>query len=63
LTEDEIFSGMREFMNSHQMMIEGSAGVAIAGFLKLQHKFKNKKVLIVLCGANISSEKLMEVVS
>ena len=63
LTEDEIFSGMREFMNSHQMMIEGSAGVAIAGFLKLQHKFKNKKALIIVCGANISSEKLMEVVS
>ena len=45
------------------MMIEGAAGVAIAGFLKLQRQFKNKKVLIVLCGANISSEKLMEVVS
>ena len=50
-------------MSCHQMMIEGAAGVAIAGFLKLQRKFKNKKVLIVLCGANISSEKLMEVVS
>ena len=63
LTEDEIFSGMREFMNSHQMMIEGAAGVAIAGFLKMQHQFQNKQVLIVICGANISSEKLMEVLS
>jgi threonine dehydratase len=63
LTEDEIFSGMSEFMNSHQMMIEGAAGVAIAGFLKMQHQFQNKQVLIVICGANISSEKLMEVLS
>jgi threonine dehydratase len=63
LTEDEIFSGMREFMNSHQMMIEGAAGVAIAGFLKMQHQFQKKQVLIVICGANISSEKLMEVLS
>jgi threonine dehydratase len=63
LTEDEIIRSMKEFMNSHQMMIEGSAGVAIAGFSKLQHQFQNKQVLIVVCGANISSEKLIEVLS
>jgi threonine dehydratase len=63
LTEDEIIKSMKEFMNSHQMMIEGSAGVAIAGFSKLQHQFQNKQVLIVVCGANISSEKLIEVLS
>ena len=63
LTEDEIIRSMKKFMNSHQMMIEGSAGVAIAGFSKLQHQFQNKQVLIVVCGANISSEKLIEVLS
>ena len=63
LTEDEIIKSMKEFMNSHQMMIEGAAGVAIAGFSKLQHQFQNKQVLIVVCGANISSEKLIEVLS
>ena len=63
LTEDEIIKSMKGFMNSHQMMIEGAAGVAIAGFSKLQHQFQNKQVLIVVCGANISSEKLIEVLS
>ena len=63
LTEDEIIKSMKEFMNSHQMMIEGAAGVAIAGFSKIQHQFQNKQVLIVVCGANISSEKLIEVLS
>jgi len=63
LTEDEIIKSMKEFMNSHQMMIEGAAGAAIAGFSKLQHQFQNKQVLIVVCGANISSEKLIEVLS
>jgi len=63
LTEDEIIKSMKGFMNSHQMMIEGAAGTAIAGFSKLQHQFQNKQVLIVVCGANISSEKLIEVLS
>ena len=63
LTEDEIIKSMKEFMNSHQMMIEGAGGVAIAGFSKIQHQFQNKQVLIVVCGANISSEKLIEVLS
>ena len=63
LTEDEIIKSMKGFMNSHQMMIEGAAGAAIAGFSKLQHQFQNKQVLIVVCGANISSEKLIEVLS
>ena len=63
LTEDEIIKSMKGFMNSHQMMIEGAAGVAIAGFSKIQHQFQNKQVLIVVCGANISSEKLIEVLS
>jgi len=63
LTEDEIIKSMKGFMNRHQMMIEGAAGVAIAGFSKLQHQFQNKQVLIVVCGANISSEKLIEVLS
>jgi len=63
LTEDEIIKSMKGFMNSHQMMIEGAAGVAFAGFSKIQHQFQNKQVLIVVCGANISSEKLIEVLS
>ena len=63
LSEDEIITAMKEFMNSHQMMIEGAAGVALAGFIKTQQQFQNKRVLIVVCGSNISTEKLMEVLS
>ena len=52
---------MKDFIGEHQMMIEGAAGVAIAGLLKENEKYKDKKVLIVICGGNISNQTLVEV--
>ena len=43
------------------MMIEGAAGVAIASFLKESGQYRNKKVLIIICGGNISNQTLVEV--
>jgi threonine dehydratase len=54
LSEEEIAEAMRRFIETHHMLIEGSAGVAIAGFLKMQESFRNQNVVIVICGANIS---------
>ena len=61
LSEDQIAEAMKDFIGSHQMLIEGSAAVAIAGFIKDQENWKNKKVLIVICGANVSNEILRRV--
>ena len=61
LSEKEIASAMKDFIGEHQMMIEGAAGVAIAGFLKEKEKYRDKKVLIVICGGNISNQTLVEV--
>ena len=61
LSEKEIASAMKDFIGEHQMMIEGAAGVAIAGFLKENEKYRDKKVLIVICGGNISNQTLVEV--
>ena len=44
------------------MMIEGAAGVAIAGFLQVAQEYKDKRVAIVICGVNISLEKLSGVI-
>ena len=43
------------------MMIEGAAGVAIAGYLQLKEQFAGHDVVIVLCGANISMTRLKSV--
>ena len=61
VSEDQITEAMKDFIGSHQMLIEGAAAVAIAGCIKDQKNWKNKKVLIVICGANVSNEILLRV--
>ncbi len=61
VTEEEIASSLREFMGAHHLLIEGSAAVAIATFLKIADQFENSRVAIVLCGANISLQTLKEI--
>jgi threonine dehydratase len=53
-SEAEIAAAMRGFMETHHQMIEGAAGAALAGFAKLQDRFRQQNVVIVICGANIS---------
>ena len=61
VSEEQIAEAMKDFIGNHQMLIEGSAAVAIAGFMKDLENWKNKKVLIVICGANVSNEVLLRV--
>jgi len=61
VSEGEIANSLVEFMGAHHMLIEGSAAVAIAAFLKHRHKFAGQRVVIVLCGANISLDTLKRV--
>ncbi len=58
VTEDEIRESLRLFMQTHHMMIEGAAGVAVASYLKMKEQFKGMNVVIIICGANISLEVL-----
>jgi len=61
VSEDEIRDAMRLIIDRHHTLIEGAAGVAVAGFLKEKDRFAGRNVVIVLCGANISRERLREV--
>ncbi|MFN2124157.1 MAG: threonine/serine dehydratase [Candidatus Promineifilaceae bacterium] len=58
VSEDEIVDSLRTFMSTQHMLIEGSAAVAIAAFQKTAVDLRGKDVAIILCGANISLEKL-----
>ena len=60
ITEREIAESFGAFMKNHNMLIEGSAAMAIAGFLKQKDRWSGKQVAIVLCGANISTKTLKE---
>ena len=50
------------FIDSHHMLPEGAAGVAIAGFLASAEKYQGKNVVIIVCGGNISRETLKKVI-
>lgn len=63
VSEDEIVTAMRLVIERHHTMIEGAAGVAVAALLKQRQSWRGKRVVVVLCGANISLDKLRAVLS
>jgi len=62
VSEKQIAHAMREFIDSHHMLLEGAAGVAIAGFLEVAGEYIGKNIIIVVCGGNISRETLKKVI-
>lgn len=58
VSEEEIRQAMRLCIEAHHMLIEGAAGVPLAALLKTPARFREKTVVVVLCGANISMETL-----
>lgn len=61
ITEEEIAEAIRLMIRHQSKLVEGSSGVAIASLLKEPGRFANKKTVVIVCGANISLEKLKEV--
>ncbi len=61
VTEGEIRETLRTFVETHHMLIEGAAAVAVASYLKMKERFEGKNVVIVICGSNISVRRLKEV--
>ena len=66
--EDEIASAMRRFIEDHHQLVEGSAGVALAALERRAAAggalgLGGERVGVVLCGANISNTRLMQVLA
>lgn len=59
--EEQIASAMRRYMDSGNDVIEGAAGVAIAGMLERAAHVAGKKVVVIICGGNVSDEVLARV--
>ncbi len=53
MDEDAIRDAVRRVVGHHHTLIEGAAGVAVAGYLAHRERFAGQDVAIVLCGANI----------
>jgi len=61
VSEEEIRDAMRLVIDHHHTLVEGAAGVAVAGYLKEKDRHAGHNVVIVLCGGNISRDRLKEV--
>jgi threonine dehydratase len=52
---------MRLYVQKEHMLLEGSAAVALAGFLKQASRWKNQDVVVVICGRNVDSATLKSI--
>lgn len=62
-SEDEIAKGIRAVFEKERKIIEGAAAVAVSALLKDPRKWENQTSVIVICGGNISRDKLVQVLS
>jgi threonine dehydratase len=62
VSEDEIAAAMRLMIETQHTLVEGSAGVAVAGYLRLKDEMRGKTAAIVICGSNVSLATLRTVI-
>jgi threonine dehydratase len=62
ITEAEIAAAMRTVAAAERWIVEGAAGVALAGLVKVADAFKGRKVAVVLCGRNVAFETFLQAI-
>lgn len=61
--EAEIAEGLCHLAFGENMLVEGAAALAFAGYRKEAHKLKNQTAIVLLCGANYDEACLRQVLS
>lgn len=61
IPEQEIAAALRMLVAAHEMPVEGAAAVAVAAFLKEHRRYTGRNVVLVICGANIDTCTLQQV--
>ncbi len=59
--EEQIAAAMGYFIDYQHQLIEGSAGVAVAAMLSQKQAIAGRKVVVVVCGGNVSRDTLKRV--
>jgi len=62
VSEAQIAAAMREYIDTERQLIEGAAGVAIAGLLAKREAVRGMNVAVVICGGNVNCETLRAVI-
>jgi threonine dehydratase len=59
VSEQEIARAMRKIAEGDHWIVEGAAGVALAGLIQVADQYRGKKVAVVLCGRNVALETFL----
>jgi threonine dehydratase len=62
-SEDEIRIGLKAYAEQEHQIVEGAAGLALAGFLQVAHQWHSKDVAVVTCGSNYDAARIMAVLA
>jgi threonine dehydratase len=62
VTEAEIGAAMRTVAQTDRWIIEGAAGVAVAGLMQRAADYRGRKVAAVVCGRNITLDKFLRAI-
>ena len=63
VTEAEIRGAMRLLHETHGLVVEGAAGVAVAGYLRQAERWRGHAAVAILCGGNVTPTVLRSVLS
>ena len=63
VTEAEIAAALRKLAETDHWIVEGSAGVALAGLIQTAAAYRGAKVAVILCGRNIAFDKFQDAVN
>jgi threonine dehydratase len=59
--EEQIAAAMRQFIDLERQLIEGAAGVAVAAMLAQKDVLAGRKVVVLICGGNVSRSTLKQI--
>ena len=62
VTENEILESLKLMMNHHNMIVEGSAALALAALMKEKERYSQKSVVLIICGGKFSIELVRKLV-
>jgi len=60
--EEEIVNALRQCAREENILIEGAAGLALAGFNQIEQQCRGQTNIIILCGGNFDQEQLGRIV-
>ena len=62
ISEDQIKQAIKLIAHKHHKIIEGAAGVAVAGLIKNRKKSLSKTSVVIICGANIGLDVFKSII-